>query len=116
MPGQFEHILSRITYKDWKIRQGKLGNGIFIQCVFNALDVDTNEVSEQRGRKWYISPFACETEIVRTVYLAIRGAEEHEVQENFRYLGNLIFNPHTSVHSLCAASTNLDVRIERTFP
>lgn len=106
----FEHILERITYKDWRIRQGKLGDGIFIQCVFNALDVDTNEVSEQRGRKWYVSPFACETEIVRTVYLAIRQAEEHEVQENFRYLGEILYNPHTAVQRLTGVCGYLNVR------
>jgi hypothetical protein len=63
----------------------------------------TGEVKLQKCRKWYLSSHACESEIIRTAYKAIEAAELHELQENFIYCGQRIFDPHLNLTDLAAA-------------
>jgi hypothetical protein len=65
-----------------------------------AKDSKTGEMALQQCRKWYISSHACEGEIVRTVYKAIEAAELHEMQENFKFCGQAIYQPHLSPEDL----------------
>lgn len=51
-------------------------------------------VEEQRGRKFYISHYMTDEEIVRTASLAVKTFESHESHEWFRYKGERYMNPH----------------------
>ena len=53
-----------------------------------------DEVFEQRGRKFYISTYMTDEEIVRTASLAVKTFESHEGNEWFRYKGDRYLNPH----------------------
>lgn len=54
------------------------------------------------GRKWYVSPHMTDGEIVQTVFLAIRTAQEHELREQFKFKGMRVFDPHYDIHNLIA--------------
>ena len=105
-----QEILDDIKYKNWKHRITEKGGGWNYQACFMAACSLTGVVTDQRSRKWYISPWACKSEVVRTVYKAIISAELHEIDENFRYKGAAIFDPHRDVEALVRASTYQDVR------
>lgn len=66
------------------------------------------------GRKWFLSPHMCVTEVVRTAFKAVLAAEEHEACENFKYVGAAIFSPHISVDALVMAADEIDTREERS--
>jgi hypothetical protein len=111
-------ILEKITYKPgWKFRLLKKGDGFLLQVVFSAPCTVTGAMQEQRGRKWYVSSHACVGEFVRTAFKAIEAAEMHELQENFRYRGEAIFDPHRDPDTLADLSRNkklgLSVRTPR---
>lgn len=92
-------IVSKISFKDWKFLVKDDGR-IFIQILFEDIDRISGEVTLQRCRKWYLSPHMVNSEIVRTAFKAVMAAMEHEVEEEFKYKGARIFNPHMDLDNL----------------
>lgn len=97
---EFASVMSEVSFKDWDFRIGILGEGYFLQATFKDIDHDTNELSLIKGRKWYISSFAIEDEIVKTAWVAVKMAMEHEMMEQFQYKGKAPFHPHHEVNGL----------------
>lgn len=93
-------IVSEVSYKNWKFRVKELENGYFLQVYFDALDLETNKLETQYGRKWYISKYMTKSEVVQSCFVACLKAEEHECRESFLYKGSQIFNPHYDVDEL----------------
>jgi len=109
-------LLSRVTYKDWNFLmevRGKPDHGdVIIQPVFylpDSSDPDGPAVL-QKGRKWFLSRYSCDTEIVQTCWASVKRAELHEMQELFKFDGVDIFNNHISVHALAKARGEIDRR------
>lgn len=114
---QLMEIINRIDYKrGWEHHvlsgYGSKGDGWSYQCVFSAKCTTTGQTTKQKSRKWYLSPWACKSEIVRTVYKAIREAELHELDENFKYKNAAIYDPHRDVDEL-ATIKKIDARRPR---
>lgn len=53
-----------------------------------------------KGRKWYISPYMTDGEILQTIFKAILTYDEHEIREKFLFKGKRIFGPHHSLEDL----------------
>lgn len=88
-------IISLIQYKDWKFVVLTKGDGFLIQVQFMGEDTDgSGQMELQKCRKWFISQHSGDSEIIRSCFLAIRQAEEHELCERFLYKGQQIYNPH----------------------
>lgn len=90
-------IIGRTSYLDWEFHLGDMGDGFYVQVQFDAPDSETGKVERQHCRKWYISKWMTETEVVDTLYKAVEAAVIHEMKENFQFKGRMIHNPHTSV-------------------
>jgi hypothetical protein len=60
--------------------------------------------AEWRGRKWRISRYSTEREVVGTAFAAVMAAIEHEHRESFKYQGAAVFGPHIPLPALQAAS------------
>lgn len=97
-----DSILHRIQYRDWRFRVGWEGDNspIWIQVIFDAISTKTGAIEEQHGRKWQISSHAVASEVVKTAWLAVQTAIEHEAREAFRFDGEAIFGPHIDVSAL----------------
>mgnify|MGYP001596239790 CR=1 FL=1 len=81
------------------------GHGrIFIQVQYSSPCVKTGMLNNWAGRKWFLSKFMTDDEIVKTCYLACEIAARHEIMEGFNYNNQLVFNPHTPYQSLIKAS------------
>src|SRR6266436_7796266 len=97
---QVKEIVSCLRYKDWwffiRTRKGEM----YLQVEFVARDSGSGPAAMQKGRKWFVSKHATESELVFTALKAVLTAEEHEAREEFRYLGRAIVNPHISVKTL----------------
>lgn len=99
---KLREILDRISYRpgwDWDIDPAA-ETGWHIRPVWDGPDVITGQPARQRGRWWYIAENARVGEVVRTAFLAISTAEEHERREQFRYQGVRIYLPHHDVDAL----------------
>lgn len=103
---EIESILSDITYKDhWEFRlidlEREAGGWLFQIRFWEKCNV-TGEEGLQSCRKWFISKHSSRNEVVRTVLKAVLVAEEHEIYEQFRYKGQMIFNPHVDYDALAS--------------
>lgn len=78
----------------------KLNGRIFIQIVFNAHCQKENMIKEWAGRKYYLSGYMTEDEIVKTAYVAFENTVKHEILEAFKVDGIILFNPHVNFEEL----------------
>lgn len=110
-----QKALSQVQYKDWEFVVKEKGSGWTLQVQFWASDNDhpRGDLARQHCRKYYLSPYMTKSEIIRTAFVAVRQAEEHEMCELFTYKGQRIFNPHVDVDALAeyAAKTKPDARL-----
>lgn len=101
---ELEKVISYITYKDWTISIRLDNNRPYIQISFQGRNIsrgiEVGPVVEQRCRKWMLSYYMTDTEIVKTVYKAVEAAVLHEMQEQFLFLDAPIYNPHIDVKEL----------------
>lgn len=99
---QIKTILANIQFMNWEIRLLEKGDGYLLQIIFMDVDVENPDLGPvpQHCRKWYVSPYSTESEIVETAWKAVKTAMEHEVREKFMYRGRRIFSPHFDVNKL----------------
>lgn len=103
---EIESILANVAYKPgWQLRViEKRSDVVLCQWVFAAPDINNGDANAcavpQFCRKWFVSLYSTDSEVVRTAYLAVVQAEMHEVNENFTYKNARIFDPHTNLDAL----------------
>ena len=98
-------VMRDIEFGDWRFFVRTLPEGWLFYLRFVAADL-----TRQSTRKWYISPYATESELVQTVFKAVLTACEHEVRESFFYRGKAIFGPHFDVNALVDSMPPLELR------
>ncbi len=99
-------ILDKIRFRDRAFRLLEKGDGFLLQLQYYEPDVDDPSGTPvlQRARKWYISPWMTETEIVETAFLACLRSMEHVTREHFTYEDERIYSRHL----------HLNVRLDAT--
>lgn len=121
---EVREIVSRVEYeKAFRVLEAPPAEGrvpgFFVQIEYMEPDVITREPAVQRGRKWYVSPFATESEIVQTMLTAALASAEHQVREHFKYAPRpgdkprAIYGPHfhaNVLYSICGRRENYDAR------
>lgn len=78
---------------------------IYIQVKYMAKDTkDASSIKEWNGRKWYLSDYMTDDEVIKTAYCAVKAAVEHEVMEGFKVDNIVLFNPHVNFEALLSVS------------
>lgn len=94
-------IVAKCQFKDWIFHVGdKTGSTPFLQIRFYDKDFYTGKIELQYCRKWQLSYHMVDCEIVRTAHKAVRAAMEHEVDEQFKYDGAVLFHPHHDLNAM----------------
>ena len=96
---QVKAIVANVSFMDRTFRVLQKGDGFLLQLEYFEADINTGKVEKQRARKWYVSPFSTETEIVETAFKACRTSMEHVLKEHFLYDGARIYSPHFNVRA-----------------
>lgn len=91
---------SLIVEKDQLIIDGR----IYLQVTYSAPCTKTGSIESWYGRKWYLSEFMTDDEIVKTAYCAFEAAVKHEIMEGFKVDGIILFNPHINFEELLKVS------------
>lgn len=111
---RIHEIIQEVNCPPWKITMtvGRR-NFIAVSCPGDRCAV-TGEPYAWKGRKWMISEWMTETEVVNTCLKAVLAAAEHEIRERFHYQGVSLYNPHIKVQDLIELrqSKQLDGRDE----
>lgn len=97
---RYQSIVDCIHYKGWKFHIG-WDHRYYIQAQFMAADVgNLGSLELQKSRKWFLSEHMTDSEVVQTVFLCVKTAEEHELRENFLLNGTQVFGPHHDLFGL----------------
>jgi hypothetical protein len=94
-----QKILNHIKYPERHFVLMEKGDGFLLQMVYMEADISDTKGKEtvQKTRKWYISPYSTETEIVETAFACVCRSMMHVVGEHFTYYGKLVYSPHFSI-------------------
>lgn len=95
-----EKIIAEVICEKMDFVVREHGNAPYLQIFFEAPDIYTDEMEEQACRKWVLQFTMSNTEVVRTAYKAAEAAVIHELQEQFRYRGSRVYDPHLDVEQL----------------
>ncbi len=109
---EIRDLISRISMtifdKVFKIRcevDNKYDAGrLFVQAIYTAKCNKTGEEKEWHGRKYYLSEYMEDDEIIKTCFTAFKAAVDHEVMEGFKVDGIVLFNPHVKFEELLKVS------------
>lgn len=94
------------TFKLRVEKDNKFENGrIFLQVIYDAPCTKTGEIKEWHGRKWYLSEYMTDDEIVKTGFVAFEACVKHEVMEGYKYDNVIVFNPHVNFKELLKISS-----------
>ena len=98
---EIQDLLKKVVFMDRKFLVMKKGDGFLLQMSYMELDVDEPEkgVCEQKTRKWYVSPFSTETEIIESCWAMVCRSQMHVAGEHFTFKGRRIYSPHFDVHA-----------------
>jgi hypothetical protein len=111
-------IVARVRYEK-RYRVGAMGDGFYVQIEYEEPDIRSGDLEVQRGRKWYVSAYATESEIIQTMLTAALASAEHQVREHFAYTppgetkAKLIYGPHFHADALwgiCGKASSYDAR------
>ena len=75
-------------------------SGVCLQAHYDEPDTYTGEPATQWTRKWLLSPYMTDSEIVQTAFKLCLTSMEHRTRESFKYQGRRIFGPHFDVNDL----------------
>ena len=107
---RFEALLEEVTFRDWRVHLEDDATCFYLQWIFDAPDAMSGQLCEQRCRKWRLSFYSTDAEVVQTAWAAALMAVEHEAREDFLFRGARIYGPHASLDAMVAKASDLDVR------
>ena len=106
-------VLDRIAFPGMQFECGLSSRKVWlrVRCVEGRC-TQTGEPYSWTGRKWLLSTYMTETEIVLTAFKALLTAYEHEARELFKVDGFAILDSHYSVNDMVrfARQAELDGR------
>ena len=77
---------------------------VFLQVTYSCTCRRTGALEQWNGRKWYLSKFMTDDEIIKTAYAAFEATVKHEIMEGFKVDGVVLFNPHVDYRELLKIS------------
>lgn len=99
---EVREIVSQVQFMDRTLHVEERDGGFHLQVQYLELDIDQPDNPEpqlQKARKWYVSAFSTETEIVETAFAACRRSMDHVLKEHFMYKGRRVYSPHFDVNA-----------------
>lgn len=93
---QIQAIIDRISFRDRVFRLLEKGDGFLLQMSYHEVDINHPGTPPvlQSTRKWYVSQYSTETEIVETAYAMVCRSQLHVAAEHFNYKGRRVYSPH----------------------
>ena len=77
---------------------------IYLQVEYKTPCTHNSNLEVWKGRKYYLSDYMTEDEVVKTAYVAFEQAVKHEIMEGFKVDNTILFNPHINFEELLLIS------------
>lgn len=82
----------------------KYGKRVYLQVSYSAPCTKSGIIEEWKGGKHYLSSYMTEDEVIKRAYVAFESAVKHEIMENFKFDGIIVFNSHINFRKLLEVS------------
>lgn len=92
---RLKDVLNKVKFRDWEFHTDHKSD----HAVFKVLLKD-HQGNYVCGREWPVYYYMSESEIVKTVFSAVRQASTHEDMKDFEFNGTRVFSPYFSVTDL----------------
>lgn len=89
---------------------------VFIQLEYSSECTKGGEKDTWKGRKWYLSEYMTDDEIIKTAYSAFEFCIKHEIMEGFKVDNITLFNPHVNFEELLLISNKEVTRNDSIKP
>jgi hypothetical protein len=106
-------LLGNDTFKFIVETDKRGGDRIYLQVEYQSPCTKDGEYKVWKGRKWYLSEYMLDNEIIFTAYTAYKMCVEHEIMESFKIDGVILVNPHVDYTQLLAISHNEVARTQK---
>lgn len=94
-------IVARTHYPGYTFVLEPVDGGWLVYARFLApCSVEGGAPRPWTTRKWYVSRYSCESEVVGTLFKLVMTSLEHEAREHFKYMGVTVYDPHLDVLEL----------------
>lgn len=110
-PRDFASILKHVTFPglEFKLVQKGTVNLLMVHCPTGICNFNKGALP-WNGRKFYLSQWMTDSEVIQTAFMAVRTAMEHEVREQFKYKGQAVLQPHMDLEELLKNGKTLSER------
>ncbi|AXQ68415.1 hypothetical protein HOT99_gp202 [Caulobacter phage CcrBL10] len=113
-PQSIRDVVDRVSYPGFEFLLSTSHAEVWLQVSCkDGVNTVTGEPEAWKGRKWKLSYYATDTEIVQTAWAAVERALLHEASELFKYRGAAIYNRHLDVDLLAELAVRPDAEDSR---
>jgi hypothetical protein len=94
-------MISHISFKDRTFRLLEKGDGFLLQMQYYETDINHPNTAPvlQSTRKYYVSPYMTESEIIETAWLCVQRSQIHVASEHFQYHGRRVYSQHFDIEA-----------------
>jgi hypothetical protein len=100
----FRALIAQVKCGDFEFIIRERNGDFSLQIQFDAVDNTWSGngivLERQYCRIWPLQDTMCDSEVVRTAWKASEAATLHELEEQFKFQGEMIYSPHMNVHKL----------------
>lgn len=94
-----QKLVSEISFRHWNLFVHNEDRP-YLQWVWKEEDPVNGGIFHCAGRKWMLSYYMTDSEIVQTAFLAAQTAVNHETREFFKFQNRPVMRPHFDVYEL----------------
>lgn len=117
-------LVAQIAYPGFTLKIGLDGDRAdpagcypWLQVICpDGINTETGEPFPWKSRKWKLSYWMTDTEVVQTAWAMVERALIHEASELFTFKGQPIFDRHINVHELAELRARPDIMDGRDEP
>lgn len=96
---RIQKILDKIKFLDREFLLMPKGDGFLVQLQYMEPCVKTGKNTLQKSRKWYLSPWMTDSEVVETVWAMCQRSHLHVAAEGFTFEGVRVYSPHYNIET-----------------
>lgn len=110
---RLKNVVTQVAHPGFLFQVTLEGGHYFLRIHSQSRCNTTGVWMQWAGRKWRLSPYMTDGEVVQTAFLASIQAAEHEHREQFTYKGAAVFDPHYDIDKLVELRKSADALKER---
>jgi hypothetical protein len=95
-----KELIRNVVFPDYTFKVTESHGGVHLHAEYMDADIYTRQWEMQTTRRWKLTPYMTDSEIVQTMFKCCMTSYEHRCREAFQYKGARVYGPHFDVEDL----------------